>query len=88
MPNQFQWLKRPNNSVIAYMRTGANGWQWLHKPNGSCLGYYGPSQMGRSALTATLLDGAICWGRLSEAICALLNVPLLAAQKEELAQAA
>lgn len=42
----FQYLKRPNGSVIAVIRTTTNGWQCLHKTNGACLGCYRPEING------------------------------------------
>jgi hypothetical protein len=41
-----QYLKRPDGSIIAVIRIGANGWQWLHKTNGTCLGCFRPENNG------------------------------------------
>jgi hypothetical protein len=42
----LQYLRKPDFSLIGYIRTDNNGWQWLHKGDGSCRGYYRPKING------------------------------------------
>lgn len=55
-----QYLRKPNGNVIAYIRTGTNGWQWLHRLNGSCLGCYRPETNGTYSLNGNFIG----WGNL------------------------
>jgi len=55
-----QYLKRPNGTVIAVIRTAPNGWQWLHRLNGDCLGCYRPQTNG----TFLPNGGFVGWGNL------------------------
>ena len=55
-----QYLKKPDGSVIAVIRTGTNGWQWLHKVNGSSLGCYRPETNGTFLPNGSFVG----WGNL------------------------
>lgn len=54
------YLKKPNGSVIAVIRTNADGIQRLHRLNGAYLGWYRPQS------NATFLPNGslVGWGNL------------------------